>query len=389
MVTSRRFPQELLNQSKRARLRFFKKFEKAILHRNLKICYQNAKRVIYEPAGASVIMVIGPSGVGKTTLLNLIKRKIKEGVFLEQAEENDRIPFVDVEAVAPGATTFRWKDFYKRTLLIVDKLLGGYIDYDIEGIRRNQGNLLIASRVSESELREALEKAISELKPHALAMDEMQHIGKMTNSQTLESHMDCVKSIVNLTKVPWVGFGTYQLLDFLKLSPQLSRRRQIIHFQRYKTNKQDLEEFRRILKNLQFKFPLLEVPDLSAEHWEFCYERSIGCVGTLIDWLTQAFALALEEEANTITATHLEKTAKSVAECAQMLENAMEGETKLQDSLEERDQLRSLLGLSLIQKGNVQTDDSITSQPDEESKSLPPRRPGTRNPERDPVGELA
>ncbi|MGL4884242.1 MAG: hypothetical protein ACRC8K_24785 [Waterburya sp.] len=41
---------------------------------------------------------------------------------------------------------------------------------------------------------------------------------------------------------------------------------------------------------------LKDAPELEI-HWEYFYERSIGCVGILKDWLTQAYRKALHEEA--------------------------------------------------------------------------------------------
>lgn len=134
----------------------------------------------------------------------------------------------------------------------------------------------------------------------------------MAGREVLEAHMDCVKSAVNATKIPWTGFGTYQLINFLELSPQLSRRTKTIHFPRYRIESdEELKEFLRVLEHLQYRMPLSETPPLKQQYWEFCYERSIGNVGTLKDWLTDAYDLALSESASTLTLEHLQQTAKS------------------------------------------------------------------------------
>lgn len=193
--------------------------------------------------------------------------------------------------------------------------------------------------------------------------------------------MDCIKSIVNCTNVTWTGLGTYQLLDFLNLSPQLSRRSRTVHFPRYCLERdEDLNKFKRVLHHFQNRMPLKETPPLMQKHWEYCYERTIGCVGTLKDWLTLALELALEERATTVTTEHLRKTGKLGSECEQMARDAIEGEVELTDNKETRKRLRLLLGL--------EKNDSSKNQKEEGSrdKQLSRQDVGERKPTRDPVG---
>jgi len=51
-------------------------------------------------------------------------------------------------------------------------------------------------------------------------------------------------------------------------------------------NLEDITDFKRVLKSFSNAMPLRETPDLE-KHWEYLYERSIGCVGIVKDWLTQ------------------------------------------------------------------------------------------------------
>ncbi|BAY33691.1 ATPase [Nostoc carneum NIES-2107] len=138
--------------------------------------------------------------------------------------------------------------------------------------------------------------------------------------------------------------------------------------------------------------PLLEPPALREKYWEFCYERSIGNIGTLIDWLTDAYDLSLSENANTLTLEHLKETAKSASECEQMVLEAIEGEEKLTDSADKSNKLRIMLGLNnnktSIGKEKLSNQDS--KQPHNASQSSKKTQPFKRKPKRDPVGgELA
>ncbi len=391
MATEQGFPPELLTQSAQKRLDYFKAPGKTVRHRNLELAYNQVLRAIREPAGASIILVMGPSGVGKTTLLRLVEKNILEESLPQMELDPGWIPIVCVEAVAPGKDTFRWKDFYKRTLIAIDEpLIQEKISYSEDGIRRDsEGKLIVKSRATEDSLRLAMEQALSHRRPYTLAVDEFQDIGKMASQRVLEAHMDSIKSAVNTTKIPWTGFGTYQLLDFLELSPQLSRRTRIIHLPRYRLeDDKDIEVFKLALKHLLYRMPLPETPRLVNKYWEYCYERSIGCIGTLKDWLVQALDLALEEKATTLSFSHLEQTAKLTSECIEMAKDAIEGEERLTDSKDSQRQLRELLNGEKQKPQGAQTNSGKDDKQENnggKSKSSSKERVGQRNPKRDPV----
>ena len=54
------FPPELISQPPQQRLLYFKNPGKTIMHEQLKIAFNKLFRTVHEPAGASIILVIGP-----------------------------------------------------------------------------------------------------------------------------------------------------------------------------------------------------------------------------------------------------------------------------------------------------------------------------------------
>jgi len=122
--------------------------------------------------------------------------------------------------------------------------------------------------------------------------------------------------------------------------------------------------------------------DLS--HWEMLYARSLGCIGLLKLHLIRALALALTENAQTITETHLRATAPSEDRVKEMLSAALAGEEDLTEPDGADERLLELLGLR--EKATVVPTTSGNMQ-DQPAPGPRGQKPGERNPGRDDIGE--
>jgi hypothetical protein len=123
--------------------------------------------------------------------------------------------------------------------------------------------------------------------------------------------------------------GTYDLLHFRTLNGQLGRRCVQIHFPRYRLDQaEDVREFKKVLRSFQKHLPLAEEPDLEGT-WTYYYERSVGCVGVLKEWLSRALGLALEEGAATLTRETIERALLPADELAVMARDIIAGEGAL------------------------------------------------------------
>ncbi len=223
-----------------------------------------------------------------------------------------------------------------------------------------------------SELRWALEQALRHRRPVAFIVDEAQHFKRIASGRRLLDQMDTLKSLANMTGITHVLIGTYELLGFAQLSAQLDRRSFEIHFPRYHIDiPEEMLAFKRVLLTFQRHLPLTGEPDLVAQA-EYFYERSVGCVGVLKDWLTRALAAALEDGQETLTKTVLERQALPHRKLLRMAREIREGEETLAANSHTQTELRSLLGM-----------------PIEFAEQHPPvlrETVGKRNPVRDPVG---
>jgi hypothetical protein len=120
------FPHELLEKSKEARLAYFKAY--TVAHPALKWAEQAVWSALREPAGALLIFVFGPTGVGKTTLLTHIEKRLIEQASPLLERDRGHLPAIKLEvpSPSPSARQFKWSNFYKRAVMSVNEPLVNY-----------------------------------------------------------------------------------------------------------------------------------------------------------------------------------------------------------------------------------------------------------------------
>jgi hypothetical protein len=118
------------------------------------------------------------------------------------------------------------------------------------------------------------------------------------------------------------------------------------------------------------------------QHWFYFYERSLGCVGILKDWLTRAVAAALHDGDDTLTLERVAEHALTLSQCERMALDAIEGEQKLGYAESRREHLWRLLQAGMDSTGvptsvasTVADAPSQSTTPDAE----PPAKKSRRN----------
>lgn len=376
-------------------------------------------QALREPAGFAHVLLYGPTGVGKTTVLTHVTAHLTP-FFLSQStlphgaapalggrasyplEARVPSPLLLLEARIPDGGTFNRADYYRSALdQLGDPFYGEYRLIDIhegqtwETKTRTRGR---AAQFSDSgQLRCALEDAVRRRGVRAIILDEAQHLMKVAGGAKLLDQLEWLKSMSNTMGVVHVLVGTYDLLDLRNLSSQTARRGHDIHFPRYQFQQEaDQVAFQRTLRGLLEHIPLhMDLQNL-MNHWYYFYERSIGCIGVLKDWLVRTLSDALHSGADTLLLDRLQAYALSNAQCERMATDAAAAEHRLHYTESSREHLWSLLGMSVIpgKQEDHSTQDQRTSTPGSrsgEEVSEPHPRPthlrvGQRAPERDPVG---
>jgi hypothetical protein len=391
----RTFPRELLTATNSERLEYFRSF--TIKHPLLVRAYEELRCAIRDSNHGSIIFIHGPTGVGKTTLLERTERHFKETLLPELEKDFERIPIVKVQLAAPSSGNFDWKDYFKRLLLELREPLSSYkLDRSHWEAQTSSSSfkdeittqLISNERNGIRPIRFASERTLKHRRPIAVLIDDAQHFGIISSGRRLLDQLNTIKSLADESKVTHVLCGTYELSPLRNLNGQLSRRSINIHFGRYHAdNEKHRHEFINILYTFQQHLPLPHVPNLVSE-WDYFYERSLGCVGVLKDWLISSLALALENNCSTLPLKYIEHRALTVPQCATMLREAKLGEQELNDEEAGRSLLRQGLGLSREATANKQEEDS--SKNPEEPPIVKPigrkRRVGARKPVRDKIG---
>ena len=347
-----------LTQRDRQKLERFKEY--AVSHSVLAKVDRELMRAIREPAGFAHVLVYGPSGVGKTTMIRQITRRLnkvsaKGNIAKSIAGSQDNLsslPLLLLETRPPDGGAFNRTDYYRTAL----KLLGEpfyerrvLVNIDSEQTWEKKGRSRTkAAQFNDSpELRHALEEALSRRGVQAVILDEAQHLMKLGNGSSagkLIDQLDWIKSMTNVTGVVHILIGTYELLSFRNLSGQASRRGLDLHFPRYQfQNESDRQDFQGVLLALLKQVPLSVEIESLMQHWLYFYERSIGCVGVLKDWLIRALAAALYDKSKVLSLEYLQDHALTLAQCERMAIDATEGEQQVSYAESRREPLWRLL----------------------------------------------
>jgi len=403
-----------LSPADQARLATFKAY--AVNHPLLEDVDARLTQALLEPAGFAHVLVYGPSGVGKTTMLRRIASRVPE-LFARQATPGEAParwggshpspslppqPLLVLEARPPDGGTFNRADYYRSALTQLGEAY--YQQWSLVDIRADQtwetktasrGRGAAAQFHDAPELRRALEEALARRGVRAVIIDEAQHLMKVASGAKLLDQLDWLKSMTNMTGVVHVLIGTYDLLDFRNLNGQAARRGQDLHFPRYQfQHEADRRAFQGALHSLLQQIPLdVDRQDLMNQ-WFYCYERSIGCVGVLKDWLVRAVASALHTGIQTLRLSQLEQHALSNAQCERMAADANAAEQKLHYTESSREHLWHLLGMSGVSVSNgtnvaaTQQDHMASPGAQTSTAQATAGRVGQRAPRRDPVGDL-
>ena len=120
------FPRALLEQPNKVRRDYFRAY--TVAHPTLATVDRLVWNAIHEPAGALLVLLAGPTGVGKTTMLDHLEQRLCEEALPRLEQDPGHLPVVKLFAANPATRQFKWSDFFTRGLLAIREPL---VDYKV------------------------------------------------------------------------------------------------------------------------------------------------------------------------------------------------------------------------------------------------------------------
>ncbi len=354
-------PDELAHLSSEEKKTYF--MNVTITHPQLEVVHDKIRRAIRQPAGFSFVLVHGPTGAGKTTMMESLVEQTKE-LFLSARPPSafssfppyGRVPTpisaLRIEADPPDKSAFNRGYFYRTVLTLLGEQTYSqqmHVDIHAEAAspkRRRMPRTAIESN-DDPDLREG---AIASMYRHGVRvifLDEAHHLLMArdgTQGSTLQEQLEWLKSL-SKTGILYVLVGTYDLFNFGKLNGQIGRRCLPVHFPRYQLEREeDCVAFQTALLELLRRVPLTcEAERWVTDHWLYFYECSVGCIGILKDWLLRAASAALDDGASRLSLDCVQDYALPVEVYRQMALDAYEGEQRLNHTEVNREHVWRLL----------------------------------------------
>lgn len=347
-------------EEKKARFR-----QVTVTHRLLEQTHHKIVRAVREPAGFTFVLVYGPTGAGKSKMIETVVGQLNEELrvsstpaFLRPLKPSPT-PVLVIEADQPDRSVFDRGDYYRTVLTLMgEPTYQQHVHMDIHGRAEPVKRRPLRGKAAESndlpELKAATKEAMPRHGVRVVMVDEAHQMlsgGNGTGGSTLQEQLEWLKSLSSTTQIIHILVGTYDLLNFGKLNGQIGRRCLPVHFSRYLLQREaDCLEFQSALVSLLEQVPLhCDVETLVGSYWVYFYEGCIGCIGVLKDWLTRAVSAALDEGEARLTLDCLQDHILPTDILRQMALDASEGEQKLEHTESNREHLwRILQGGELI-----------------------------------------
>lgn len=301
-----KFPRHLLDRPWEERLGYFHSCR--VPHARMETVLAEIKSAIRRRAYEGFIFVVGPTRIGKTTVFEYLINGLLVEAMDNMKSDPGCLPVAGMEAWN-YPRGYDWKDHWAGCLEALNEPLIGYkTDYgdsDVE-LGRNSRAHVRESRTA-AILRRAFEKAARERKLRVFCIDEAHHLTLVPLARLHRAQIEIIKSVASKSGAMHVLFGTYDLLKLRNANGQLGSRAVTVHFNRYRpVSKGDLTGFADAALSLVGHMPLAETPDLKKD-MDYCFDVSLGLIGLLKVWFTDALGAALEEGRNTLTRKDLEK----------------------------------------------------------------------------------
>jgi hypothetical protein len=226
----------------------------------------------------AIFVIIGPAGVGKSTLLRYIEAELIKRLKPAMQADPSLLPFVSGEAIYTPGVGVAWKGIFTDILQCANEPL---IDSKVVEPGDRPGTL--------PGLYNAAHQLMIHRAPVLAMIDEASALVKNSEKKpdTLENNMHYLKGICNRSRTHLALFGDYSLADLAKASPQLRRRCHFAHLPPYPVAAYKM--FASAVEDFERRFRLMGHECELRSSTQELFEGTAGCVGLLHRWLNDAY----------------------------------------------------------------------------------------------------
>lgn len=342
-----------------------------IKHEHQVAALEKLKFLMCHGQGYELLCLIGPTGVGKSTLKVRLYQDILSMERQAMEEDPSYVPIICTEAVASGFRQFDWKTLYVDALEAVGDPFARAKLRETPIAREDQRKAAGES-ITAADKRMRLVEELRLRRTKYWLIDEADLILKGARRGGLSDQYDVLKSIAQSAGVKLVLVGTYELLGHLQVSAQLARRTEMVHFGRYAL--EDKSSFASCVHALLQRSGAEVVPDVIA-NFDFFYSGAAGCIGILKDWTARAASQAQMDGRRDLQIDDFRKTRLTGLAIQRIIEDIRAGEELTAPDSDARIEAMVMGGGNLLSSAPVQ------------APKKPARRGpvGVRLPARDPV----
>jgi hypothetical protein len=298
------FPPQLLDAPPQQRSKYFKSV--CVSHPRFDTALQEADRLLNPCLTQRFVLLVGPTGVGKSALLHTIVNRRTSRREDTLRLDACRIPAICLEAEAPDEGSFNFRSLHFAMLAEMQSAL---IEDTLEQVDREAGPAKVLSlqvefhgrKATKDALRQRVRTSLLNRNVEVCCIDEARHIfaiGKERyRGQAREMFLTQatkLKSLINKTPTSLLLAGAYDLFALSQASGQLARRTRLVHFESYGTSRDDLKGFCKGLLGLLAHLPARHDIDPIADSAEICLHTA-GCVGIANDLLDEALVRHCED----------------------------------------------------------------------------------------------
>ena len=271
-----------------------------------------------------MVFFVGPTGVGKTARAQATVAQLNACV----ADDPDFLRAAMVHARTKREKRFSFKELWIDVLrALEDPLPERKVARDpfVLGVESHPVNL----RGSQTEpyLFGAVRAAARDRGLRVLFIDEAVPLLHHGSQDVLLRTLDVLRDLADGVGFTTVLVATHRLLDGLSLSPELSRRRSVVYFHRYReTDPVEYREYGRAVQSLFGKLPPHLRPKLTAAQYRLLLRGTTGCVGELFEWFHRAVENCVRAGDEQLRFEHFATTVLSDTDLATQLQKCRDGE---------------------------------------------------------------